>query len=335
MRRFVEIMRTRYIVSRVNPRALLASISKRKSSVITAIVTVLALFTASFVISDAFGQEAKVSEFTKIEGDEIKNNPVAQQILQQIEKSKRILAEMQAGKSLLTEQQKLVEEQRRIAKERLEADLKSMDKDYEAYTPRNSFAKFVGNVDPAVHNLFWDQFNYMDEKVKIARIAKQLVLENGGTYREAQAEYTKYASMTRDQMVNLVQNLNVKHGFADKRVQQIFDEYGKLPRYENDADTAVCYGCEHINAEELIKEANDQTSDTPKSTIRFVSAEVIKENAQVKIESPTDITIKRLEDNVNNLAKQLAEERDLKKQKELIESINQLVSLLSTLKKLD
>lgn len=322
-------MRISYIVSFVTPKALLAG-NERKSSVITAIVTVLTLFATSFVISDAFGQE-QVSEFTVIEGDEIKNNPVAQQILQKIEESKRIMAELLAGKPILTEQQKLVEEQRRIVKERLDADLKRMDKDYESYTPRNSFAKFVSNVDPALHALYWDQFNYMDEKIKIARIAKQLALADGATYEEAQAEYNKYASLTRVEMVKLVQDLNVKHGFADQRMQNIFDEYGKLVRYENDKDEAVCYGCEYIDADALLAKANP---DSAESTITFVSAEIQK-NPDVKIESPRDATVKKLEAKLDSLSKQLASESDPKVQQELVKSIERIVLLLDRLKNLE
>ena len=322
-------MRISYIASFGIPKTLLAG-NKRKSSVITAIVAVLTLFAASFAVSDAFGQE-QVSEFTVIEGDEIKNNPVAQQILQKIEESKRIMAELLAGKPVLTEQQKLVEEQRRIAKERLDSDLKRMNKDYESYTPRNSFAKFVSNIDPAFHDLYWDQFNYMDEKIKIARIAKQLALGDGATYGEAQAEYIKYASLTRVDMVNLVQSLNVKHGFADERMQKIFDEYGKLPRFENDKDEAVCYGCDYINAEDLLAKANP---DSQESAITFVSAE-IKKNPDVKIESPRDAAIKRLEDKLNTLSEQLAAESDPKVQQDLVKSIEKIVSLLDRLKKLE
>ena len=322
-------MRISYIVSFGTPKTLLAD-NERKSSVITAIVTVLTLFATSFVVSDAFGQE-QVSEFTVIEGDEIKNNPVAQQILQKIEESKRIMAELLAGKPVLTEQQKLVEEQRRIVKERLDADLKRMDKDYESYTPRNSFAKFVSSVDPSFHALYWDQFNYMDEKIKIARIAKQLALADGATYEEAQAEYIKYASLTRVEMVNLVQDLNVKHGFADPRVQNIFDEYGKLVRYETDKDEAVCYGCEYIDAGALLAKANP---DSQESTITFVSAE-IKEKPDVKIESPRDATVKRLEDKLDSLSEQLAAESDPKVQQELAKSIEKIVSLLDRLKNLE
>jgi len=295
-----------------------------------AIATIFTLFAASFAVSEASGQE-QVSEFTVIEGDEIKNNPVAQQILQKIEESKRIMAEMLAGKPVLTEQQKLVEEQRRIAKERLDSDLKRMDKDYESYTPRNSFAKFVSNVDPSFHDLYWDQFNYMDEKIKIARIAKQLALADGATYEEAQDEYIKYASLTRVEMVSLVQALNIKHGFADERMQKIFDEYGKLPRFENDEDEAVCYGCDYINAEELLAKANPNSQE---STITFVSSE-IKKNPDVKIESPRDAAIKRLEDKIDTLSEQLAAESDPKIQQDLVKSIEKIVSLLDRLKKLE
>jgi len=322
-------MRIFYIVLFGIPNTLLAG-NKRKSSVVTAIVAVLTLFATSFAISDAFGQE-QVSEFTVIEGDEIKNNPVAQQILQKIEESKRIMTELMTGKPVLTEQQKLVEEQRRIAKERLDFDLKRMDKDYESYTPRNSFVKFVSNVDPSFHDLYWDQFNYMDEKIKIARIAKQLALADGATYGEAQAEYIKYASLTRVEMVNLVQSLNVKHGFADERMQKIFDEYGKLPRFENDEDEAVCYGCEYINAEELLAKANPGSQE---STITFVSSE-IKKNPDVKIESPRNAAIKRLEDKIDTLSEQLAAESDPKAQQDLVKSIEKIVSLLDRLKKLE
>jgi len=322
-------MRISYIVLLGTPKTLLAD-NEGKSSVITAIVTVLTLFATIFAVSDAFGQE-QVSEFTVIEGDEIKNNPVAQQILQKIEESKRIMAELMAGKPILTEQQKLVEEQRKIVKERLEAELKRMDKDYESYTPRNSFAKFVSNVDPVFHDLYWDQFNYMDEKIKIARIAKQLALADGATYEEAQAEYIKYASLTRVQMVKIVQDLNVKHGFADQRIQKIFDEYGKLVRYENDKDEAVCYGCEYIDADALLAKANP---DSVESTITFVSAEIQK-NPDIKIESPRDATIKRLEEKLDSLSEQLASESDPKVQQELVKSIERIVSLLDRLEKLE
>ena len=49
--------------------------------------------------------------------------------------------------------------------------------------------------------------------------------------------------MPRVEMINVIEGLNVKYGFADQNIQDNFDANGKLPRFEND-DNAPCYGCE-------------------------------------------------------------------------------------------
>ena len=81
--------------------------------------------------------------FTTITGDDLKNNPIAQKILKNIEISKQRITELQKHQKEMTEQQKFIEEQRRIVKENLQKDLNRMYKDQEPYTPKNSFARFV------------------------------------------------------------------------------------------------------------------------------------------------------------------------------------------------
>jgi len=170
-------------------------------------------------------------EFTTITGDEINTSSVAQQMLERIELSKKILADLIAGKNLeQTEEQKFIEEQRKISQQKLQVQLDRMDKKYEAFTPRNAFASYLSGVNATHHGIYWDQFNYMDEKVKIARAAHQAVIDQGGTYQEALQEYVKYASMTRVEMIKLNQELNIKYGFADADIQKDFDTFGKLPR---------------------------------------------------------------------------------------------------------
>jgi hypothetical protein len=193
----------------------------------------------------------KSYNFTTIAGDEIKNNPLAQKILKNIEIAKQRMEQMQQKQKQLTEQQKIIEEQRKIAKESLEKDLARMNKDYEDFTPKNSYARFLSNsIDATHHDIFWDQFNSMNEKVKIASLAKKAVLDNGGTMAEAREEFNKYAAMSRVDMIKYVMELNIKYGFTEKELQSYFDENGKLPRYENDGD-ASCYGCDKY---EKIKE---------------------------------------------------------------------------------
>jgi hypothetical protein len=85
--------------------------------------------------------EVQEYDFIVIKGDDINNDPTAQHILQQIELSKKILAQLQSERIIpLTEHQKFVEEQRKIAKEKLDVELQRMNKKYEAFTPENSFA---------------------------------------------------------------------------------------------------------------------------------------------------------------------------------------------------
>ena len=197
-------------------------------------IFLIPLFVLSIFFSGNFASAQTDYEFTKINKDEIKTSSVAKQMLAQIELSKKILADMQAGKNIQqTSQQKFIEEQRKASQEKLQLQLDRMNKDYEAFTPRNAYANFLTGVNSTHHGIYWDQFNYMYEKTKLAKTAKQTVLDNGGTYFEAFKEYTKYASMTRVEMIKLNQELNVKHGFADKSIQKDFDKFGKLPRIEN------------------------------------------------------------------------------------------------------
>ena len=94
-------------------------------------------------------------EFTAITGDEINTNSVAQQMLERIELSKKILADLMEGKNLeQTEQQKFIEEQRKISKQKLQVQLDRMNKDYEPFTPRNAFASYLTGLEVFVLKSF-------------------------------------------------------------------------------------------------------------------------------------------------------------------------------------
>lgn len=217
--------------------------------------------------AEASTDEKKSYQSTTAVGDEIKNNPTAQKILKNIEIAKQRMEQMQQKQKQLTEQQKLVEEQRKIAKEKLEKDLARMNKDYEDFIPKNAYFRFLSNNVNATHyGIFWDQFNYMNERMIIASHAKKAILDNGGTYAEARAEFNKYASMSRVDMIKYVQEINIKYGFTDEYLQSYFDKNGKLPRYDND-EIAPCYGCEkyekikdEILAEKLLQNNSTKTA---------------------------------------------------------------------------
>jgi hypothetical protein len=222
-----------------------------------AVLFALTFFIAASTLPDAFAQSESDnigSDFTMVTGDQLKENPMAIQILKNIEIAKQRLAEMQNKQNQLTEHQKFVEEQRKIAKEQLEKDLASMNKNNESFTPRNSFSTFLSGINATHHEFYWNQFDFMNEKIKIATEARQQILRNGGSFAEAQAEFVRYASMPRSEMVLLVSSLNIKHGFSDSQMQSYFDANGKLPRFDD--ETLVCYACEKYEAikEEMLVE---------------------------------------------------------------------------------
>jgi len=72
----------------------------------------------------------------------------------------------------------------------------------------------------------------MQGKVDTARSAMKQVLDNGGTLAEARDAYFAHAATKRVQLIQVVKELNVEHGLAEKSVQDTYDEFGKLPRSE-------------------------------------------------------------------------------------------------------
>ncbi len=229
---------------------------QKKSKNITFLIPFLALLVLPFTVSDIFAEEEIANyDFRVLVGDDLINNPLAAQILKNIELAKQRLAEQQERQRQIQEHQIFVEKQRQIAKQLLQEDLDRMFKKYEPYTPRNSFTTFLDNkIDPAVHGIYWGQFNYQQQKVEAGRAAMQAVLANGGNMQEARQAYFDAAATTRAEIIQVNEDLNIKFGYADQNTQDYFDANGKLPRFEND-DDAPCYGCEEQN--ESIESSSD------------------------------------------------------------------------------
>lgn len=192
-------------------------------------MTVLAVFVL-YTNNSAFGASS-IDNLPEIKAtDEIKKNPLLMKVLKNIEISKKKIAEMQKKQSAITEHKKLIDTQRKIAQEKFQNDLARMNKEMENFTPRASFTKFLSGVNGTHHSIFWSQFNYQEQKVNLARAAMNDVLKNGGTFEDARKAFSKTASMTRVEIIGLLKDQNVQHGFANPDVQKAFDKYGKLPR---------------------------------------------------------------------------------------------------------
>ncbi len=164
--------------------------------------------------------------------DQIKNNPVAMKILENIALYKQGLITLQKEQQLQDEQNKLIEEQRALAKQYLQNDLERMANENTQNTPRNAFASFVANVNTPAQGVFWDEFSFMEEKVRQATEAMNKVRQNGGTIDEALQAFYDEASTHKSQLVNINNGLNVKYHLATEETQNLFDKFGKIPGHQ-------------------------------------------------------------------------------------------------------
>jgi len=160
--------------------------------------------------------------------DAIKNNPTEMKILENIELFKQRYAATQQRQQLIDQQNQFIEQQRQIAKEYLQNDLAGMNNGNDLTFPRSAYAIFVTHVDNSAQNLFWDQFNFMQEKVHNARDAMNEVIKNGGTRQEALQAYSDAAAIHKTQLVSINKDLNIKYNLADEKVQSLFNKDGKL-----------------------------------------------------------------------------------------------------------
>jgi len=170
------------------------------------------------------------TKFIVRNAEQINKDPFAKSLLEKIEQMKQRIAEVEEAKKKQQEHQKFIDQQRELVKQRLAQDLNRMHDKYKDNTPKAAFTSFVSSKPIETHNVYWDMFNYQQQKVIDARKAMKTVLENGGSLQDARNAYHNEAAIKRVTLIDITKNLNVKYGLADEKVQSAFDKYGKLPR---------------------------------------------------------------------------------------------------------
>lgn len=222
------------------------------------------------------------SEFTKYEGEEIAKDPSAQYILEQIEKSYRILEDLKENNGIvISEKQRLIDEQRQIAKQKLQDELDRMNKKYEEYTPRNAYAKYVSGFPEEYHEFLWEHFNYMYSKVELAREHRDQVIANGGSYQDALDVFVKYAAITKAERNQFTENMIKKYELYNK-ISSI-EDFNDLPD-----DTKLAY-VEHLEniglGEYAMRPMYDKDPDKPDEQIILPSSVSISDNVDSQVVS--------------------------------------------------
>ena len=159
--------------------------------------------------------------------DNLLNDPLAQDLLKKIEQTKKMIADLEQKEFEKNQAQEHLQKMREMSLERLHQNLDEWERLWEKQSSRNAFESFVNKKPEYVQGVFWDQFEFKEQKVNAGRIAMMQVLANGGTMNDAKEAYNKAASSKRVEIIEMNAQFNIKHNLASHAEQLIFDSTGK------------------------------------------------------------------------------------------------------------
>jgi len=218
----------------------------------------LILFSGMYGIQHAFADDVE-NDFIPVASDRIKNDPFLVKILENMEKSKKQFSDIQQKNV----QKELLDDKRSEAKSIVEKELQQMFKENEDFTSISSFNRFLDKVSKdETKIIFQGLFDYKEEKVNAARDAMKEVFKNGGSLLDARNAYHQTAKIPRVDMIQLVQDLNIKAGFSDPDIQQYFSSEGKLPRYDDESESVLSFVDYTTSAPNVNSSSNNSTKET-------------------------------------------------------------------------
>ena len=184
-------------------------------------------------VQTSYAQNNNDDEITTNEqvtlSEDLANNPLAQDILRKIGQTKKWIVELEQRNYEQLEKQIELEEKRRQSLTTLNQDLKEWENLWDYYSPRNSYERFVDKVSNSqVQEVFWDQFEFKEQKVKAGRDALKKVIVNGGSLRDARQAYLAAAETKRIELIEANSQFNVRHNLAYYNQQILFDRQGQF-----------------------------------------------------------------------------------------------------------
>jgi hypothetical protein len=169
-----------------------------------------------------------ITEQVSLSGD-LKNNPAAQDILDKIEKSKKMIEKLQAKNFETLEKQKELEEKRTEAIEHLNDDLKKWEDLWGQYTFDKILERALENSPAMFTDTIYDHpLKFTASKINAGRTALYKVVENGGDPEEARDAFVNAAQITKAEMISANALYNVLTGNAYYNQQILFDSDGQF-----------------------------------------------------------------------------------------------------------
>lgn len=179
-------------------------------------------------VIDVDGIQKGVQDVGTMMVNGLTQNPIAEILAQQMELAQKQQDVLEQKQTEIQKENDLLGEQRKTVNDSLQEDLAQMDKDTEFYNPFNAFSRFVSDVDSSVQNIFWGQFNLTQQQHTEAHKAKMEALENQQDSKDAMKIYREKAAVSRDKIIQLNNDLNVRYSNSSNNTQGLFDSQGKL-----------------------------------------------------------------------------------------------------------
>ena len=212
-------------------------VAPSKTSRILAITLVtLSGLTYVGTYNPVFATTSPQFESQTITGIDLKNNPMAAKILSEIEYSKKQVAALEKNQKDQDTNQKLVEQQRLIAKQLQDQAYQMLQLQAAQNSSDNAYGRFLNTIPTNdTKMVFQDEFAFTKQRVSAGDAAMHQVLANGGTWDQAIQEFSKYAAIKYVEMISVNQALNDKYIHHPNRSIMIqtgaipFDQYGHVP----------------------------------------------------------------------------------------------------------
>ena len=180
------------------------------------------------LIQNSYAQTQLSSEEQITLSGNLLNDPIAQDILKKIEQTKKMIEELKQKEYEQNQAKENLENMRKLSIERLNQKLDEWEKLWEKHSSKNSFDRFVNKKPSWVQGVFWDQFEFKEQKVNAGRTAMNQVLTNGGTMEDATNAYHNAASTPKIELIEMNAQFNVKHNLAYYTEQQLFNSTGQI-----------------------------------------------------------------------------------------------------------
>lgn len=180
------------------------------------------------LINTGYAQTQSDFETQSTLSEDLQNDPVAQDLLKKIEQTRKMIDELKQKELEKNQDQENLEKARNLSVEHLNQDLDEWERLWEKHSSRNAFESFVSKKPSYVQGVFWDQFEFKEQKVNAGRLAMNQVLERGGNMQDARDAYNKAAATKRIELIEINSQINVKHNLATFEEQQVFNSTGQV-----------------------------------------------------------------------------------------------------------